>query len=47
MTFGTPLALLGLLAIPAIVVLLVIGERRRRAQGARFGTPALAIRELM
>ncbi len=41
MSFGTPLALFGLLAIPAIVVLLVIGERRRRAQAARFGTPAL------
>jgi len=40
-SFGTPLALLGLLAIPALVVLLVIGERRRRAQGAQFGTPAL------
>ena len=41
MSFGTPLALLGLLAIPVIIVLLVIGERRRRAQGALFGTPAL------
>jgi Ca-activated chloride channel family protein len=41
MTFGSPLALLGLLVVPAIVVLLVIGERRRKAQGARFGTPAL------
>ena len=41
MSFGTPLALFGLLAIPAIVILLVIGERRRRAQAARFGTPAL------
>ena len=41
MSFGSPFALLGLLAIPAIVVLLVLGERRRRAQGARFGTPAL------
>jgi Ca-activated chloride channel family protein len=41
MSFGTPLALLGLLAIPVVVVLLVIGERRRRAQGALFGTPAL------
>ena len=41
MSFGTPIALLGLLAIPAIVALLVIEERRRKAQGARFGTPAL------
>jgi Ca-activated chloride channel family protein len=41
MTFGTPIALLGLLAIPAIVVLLIVAERRRKAQGALFGTPAL------
>ena len=41
MTFGTPIALLGLLVIPAIVVLLIVGERRRKAQGAEFGTPAL------
>ncbi len=41
MTFGTPMALLGLLVIPAIVVLLIVGERRRKAQGAEFGTPAL------
>ena len=41
MTFGTPIALLGLLVIPAIVALLVVGERRRKAQGALFGTPAL------
>jgi Ca-activated chloride channel family protein len=40
-SFGSPFALLGLLAIPAIVVLLMLGERRRKAQGARFGTPAL------
>jgi Ca-activated chloride channel family protein len=40
-SFGSPLALLGLLAIPAIVALLVLGERRRKAQGVRFGTPAL------
>jgi Ca-activated chloride channel family protein len=40
-SFGTPSALLGLLAIPAVLALLVLGERRRRAQGARFGTPAL------
>lgn len=41
MTFGTPIALLGLLAVPALVALLLLGERRRRAQGALFGTPAL------
>lgn len=41
MSFGTPIALLGLLVVPAIVALLVLGERRRKAQGARFGTPAL------
>ena len=41
MSFGTPIALLGLLVVPALVVLLVVGERRRKAQGARFGTPAL------
>lgn len=41
MSFGTPIALLGLLAIPVLVGLLVIGERRRKALGARFGTPAL------
>ena len=41
MSFGSPLALLGLVAIPAIVALLVIGERRRKTQGARFGNPAL------
>ena len=41
MSFGRPVALLGLLAIPVLVALLVVGERRREAQGARFGTPAL------
>jgi Ca-activated chloride channel family protein len=40
-SFGSPFALLGLLAIPAIVALLVLGERRRKAQAVRFGTPAL------
>ena len=40
-SFETPIALLGLLAIPVLVALLVVGERRRRQQGARFGTPAL------
>ena len=46
MSFGTPLALLGLLVVPVVVVLLVIGERRRRAQGAAFGTPALVAASL-
>ena len=41
MSFGTPLALLGLLVVPVLVVLLALGERRRRAQAAAFGTPAL------
>ena len=41
MSFGTPAALLGLLVVPALVALIVVGERRRKAQGARFGTPAL------
>ena len=41
MSFGTPLALLGLLAIPLVLGLLVVGERRRRAQAIRFGAPAL------
>ena len=41
MSFGTPLALLGLLVVPALVVLVWLGERRRRSQRERFGTPAL------
>jgi len=41
MTFGTPLALLGLLVVPFLIVMLAVGERRRRAQAAAFGTPAL------
>ena len=41
MTFGTPLALFGLLVVPGLVVLLVLGERRRRSRRAHFGTPAL------
>src|SRR6185295_5397342 len=40
-SFGTPLALLGLLVVPALVVLVWLGERRRRSQRERFGTPAL------
>jgi Ca-activated chloride channel homolog len=41
MSFGTPIALLGLLVVPVLVVLLWLGERRRRSQRERFGTPAL------
>lgn len=41
MTFGTPLALLGLLVVPVLVVMLAYGGRRRRAGAAAFGTPAL------
>lgn len=41
MSFGTPLALLGLPVVPFLIVMLAIGERRRRAQAAAFGTPAL------
>jgi Ca-activated chloride channel family protein len=40
-SFDAPLALLGLLAIPVMVALLAVGERRRKEHGARFGTPAL------
>jgi Ca-activated chloride channel homolog len=41
MSFGSPLALLGLLAVPALIALVAIGERRRASQRERFGTPAL------
>jgi Ca-activated chloride channel homolog len=41
MTFGTPLALVALLIVPVLVVMLVLGERRRRTEAAVFGTPAL------
>ena len=41
MTFGTPLALLGLLVVPFLIVMLALGERRRRSKAAAFGTPAL------
>jgi Ca-activated chloride channel family protein len=40
-SFGTPVALLGLLVLPVLVALLVVGERHRTGQRARFGTPAL------
>jgi Ca-activated chloride channel family protein len=45
-SFGNPIALVGLLVVPALVLLLVVGERRRKAQGARFGTPALVAASL-
>ncbi len=41
MTFEAPLALFGLLVVPMLVLMLVLGERRRRARAAEFGTPAL------
>lgn len=41
MSFGTPIALLGLLVVPVLIVMLVLGERRRRSQAAVFGTSAL------
>jgi Ca-activated chloride channel family protein len=41
MSFEAPLALLGLLLVPVLVALVVVHERRRRAQAARFGNPAL------
>lgn len=41
MSFGTPLALFGLVLVPFLTLILVLGERRRRAQAAAFGTPAL------
>jgi len=41
MSFEAPLALLGLLLVPVLIALVVVHERRRRAQAARFGNPAL------
>ena len=41
MSFGTPIALVGLLVVPLLIALIVIAERRRAGQQARFGTPAL------
>lgn len=41
MSFEWPTALLGLVVVPALVVLYVVGERRRRAAAARFANPAL------
>lgn len=41
MTFEWPLALIGLLVIPALVAWYVVRERRRTQDAARFTTPAL------
>ena len=41
MSFGTPIALVGLLVVPLLIGFVVVVERRRAAQQARFGTPAL------
>jgi Ca-activated chloride channel homolog len=41
MTFQWPLALLGLIVVPALVALYIIRERRRNDYAARFTTPAL------
>ncbi len=41
MSFGQPLALIALVAVPALVVLWRVQERRREAQAAAFSTPAL------
>ena len=41
MSFGTPMALLGLLVVPLLIGFLVFTERRRRGQQAQFGNPAL------
>ena len=41
MTFEFPIALVALVAIPVLVALYVVAERRRRAAGARFGTLGL------
>jgi Ca-activated chloride channel homolog len=40
-SFQWPLALIGLLVVPALVALYVVGERRRREYAARFTAPAL------
>jgi len=41
LTFGWPIALVGLLAVPALVLLYVWFERRRVASAERFGNPDL------
>jgi Ca-activated chloride channel family protein len=40
-SFESPLALLGLLALPLLIALRVVAERRRRADAARFSNPNL------
>jgi len=40
-TFTWPVALVGLLAIPVLVLLYLLGERHRRESTARFGNPDL------
>ena len=44
MSFALPVALLGLAALPLLVVLYALLERRRVREGARFGAPALRAR---
>lgn len=41
MSFEWPLALIGLLVVPALVALYILRHRRRREYAARFTTPAL------
>ncbi|HEX3292073.1 MAG TPA: VWA domain-containing protein [Gaiella sp.] len=41
MTFAWPIALAGLIAIPALAVLYVLSARKRRRDAARFANPAL------
>jgi Ca-activated chloride channel family protein len=41
MSFQWPLALIGLIVVPALVALYVVRERRRTEYAARFTTPAL------
>ncbi len=41
MTFGFPMALLALVAVPALIGIYLLHERRRLAAGARFGRLAL------
>ena len=41
MTFDWPLALIGLLVVPALIALYVLRERRRTEYAARFTTPGL------
>jgi Ca-activated chloride channel family protein len=41
MSFDFPLALVALVAVPVLVALYVLHERRRRAEGARFATVGL------